>query len=83
LWADPIAKKEFLNKCLKIDKDELSPRNLKALQGFKDLQEYKFNKTRIFLLPGKDGARNVIVGIAQKSSADALIDVFKTKFKTK
>jgi hypothetical protein len=81
VWKDPKAKKETLSKLEKIEKGELTSRNQKSLQGFKKLKEYKFNKIRIIVEPGQEGAPEQIVGIVKRSRLTDLMKTFKNKFK--
>lgn len=52
----------------------------KPLKGFKSLTEYKFNKIRIIVKPGKKGAPDQIIGIVKRSRLEILLKTFKDKF---
>lgn len=80
MWDDPKTKNELLSKLKKIDKGELTGRNLKFLKGFKSIKEYKFNKIRIIVKPGKKGAPDQIIGIVKRSRLEILLKTFKDKF---
>jgi len=81
MWKDSKVQNATLSKVEKTEKDDFVNWNQKSLQGFKKLNEYKFNKIRIIVEIEKKGVSEQIVGIVKRSRLNNLMKIFENKFK--